>query len=154
MKKILIIIFILGLIFFVFSLVLFLIKPKAPTSTIKTEPTPTPVHIKEPYPTNIQSNPTLIEQYNAEKDYAEQRKKVLDDKPWLLKLPLQGSDYFIVYDTEKNQFIADIYSVPLVDPEIKQQQLLEAKKRALSAIEGLGANLNQEKVVFIEGERK
>lgn len=124
------------------------VKEKKSSISPIVEPTITPFVPNYTPPPNIPTG--FLQQHRSDLQYAEERKKVLKEKPWLLKLPLQSNEYFVIYDTEKNEFIITIYYAKSASSGEKEQQITNAKKNVLQAMREIDINLNREKVVFDE----
>jgi hypothetical protein len=115
---------------------------------------PTPTPFKKPIPSPFPSlSASEAAEFQVELNYALERKKVLEEKPWLLKLPLEGDEYFIVYDTEKSEFHANLYFYEATNSAEKEKQILNAKEKATQAIKNLGIDLSKEKISFDEIKR-
>lgn len=147
-KKIIFIVIIVIII--LLGLILFLIEQQ------KEIPRQTPVL---PTPTPVQSNrflpiatPDMKKEEELERQYGFDRKAFLDEKPWFLHLPLHSSNYFIYYNAEKDQIVADIYFYPLSSVS-KGLQASYAKQDALNALSKVGVDINKEKVVFVEKQK-
>ena len=109
-----------------------------------------------PSPT-ISPTPSLSPELETEKilqeNYAQERERFFQEKPWALKLPLKSSNYFISYDPEQNEFLATIYFTTASEMPI-EEQLNQSKQDALNAMRNVGIIVEQEKVIFFETEKK
>lgn len=108
-------------------------------------PTPTPV--------NIIPRPTIpvemIKEKVLQENYAKERAALLEEKPWLLQLPLKSTNYFISYDTERNEFVASIYAYS--SPSItNEEQFEKARLDVVEAIRGLKVNPDKQSIIYIE----
>lgn len=132
--------FILLILFFFCGIFLFLLEnKKSPVSSPNLIPTPT-VFQGEIKPTFFAPlTEDLIREKELETNYASDRKKLLEEKPWLLSLPLRSDNYFVSYDTEKNEFVIEIY-----------KQVNKAKQNALEELKKIGVDTNKEKFIFME----
>lgn len=138
-------------VFLILTIASFLASKK-PTPGFIINPTPTP--FKKPVLSPFSSlSASEAAEFKAELDYALERKRVLEEKPWLLKLPLEGDEYFVIYDTEKNEFHANLYFYEATNSAEKEKQISNAKEKALQAIKTLGVDLSKEKVSFDEIKR-
>jgi hypothetical protein len=110
-------------------------------------PFPTPTIFKKP----VQPvPPELLNEKMLQENYATKRQDILIDKPWLLKLPLQSSNFFLTYDSEKNEFLVTLYYSLAQGLPPKEQQIAQAKQDATDAGTKVGIFLIQEKVVYFE----
>lgn len=112
-----------------------------------------------PTPTRVQSNmfplivtPDMEKEKELETQYGLDRQVLLEEKPWLLQLPLQSYNYFVFYNVEKDQIIVDVYFY-LSSPVDKSKQINDAKQDALYALNKAGMDTNKEKVVFVEKQK-
>lgn len=121
-------------------------KVKRPTSF----PTPTPVPQTFPTFTPLE----ILREKEAQQNYAGAREQFLEEHPWYLGLPLEHFNYFISYDSEKDEFLATIYFYPAIGFS-KEEQLDQARKDAIEAIRNLtGSDFYTNRVVFFETEKK
>lgn len=97
--------------------------------------------------------PELLQEKGVQEEYAKERAKFLQEKIWLLKLPLKSNSYFISYDPEQEEFLATIYFA-LSSSASKESQLSQAKQDAIEAIRSLGLDPASVKIVFFETEKK
>lgn len=144
--------FLLGALFLVSTyivFVFFIFNNKKP-SNIKPMPTPTPTTIKSVIEPSF--SPELQKEKILEGNYARERQEFLKDKPWFLKLPFKSDNYFIIYNSEKGNFVASIYYFSSSNVS-KEHQLSQAKQDALKALNNNGVDLFKEGVEFIEVER-
>lgn len=149
-KRIIIFISIAGILLLIY--LIFIISISSPKRE-QINPTITPA--QEETSQNIPAPsipPEMKKEKELEGNYALERQKFLEDKPWILKLPLESDHYFISYDIEKEKFIVTIYFYK--SSEIpKNQQIIQARKEALEALNKENVNFFKEDVEFVEFER-
>lgn len=120
-------------------------KKSIPLPVINSVPSPTTVIYP---PASVIINEEMKKEKVAEENYANDRKQFLEEKPWVLKLPLKSEQYFISYNPETDTILATIYyKDDLLD---KNQQLEIAKQNAKEAVVKIGIDLNNQKITFIE----
>lgn len=105
------------------------------TSQKKQPPTPT-IPSYSPPPT-LSVTPDLEATRAGQEQYASDRQNILSQKPWVTKLPIQNSQYFIFYNEVSDQIVVKLYS-------------LEAKQQALDTLNNLGVDLNKQAVSYID----
>lgn len=148
-RKIIIFISIVGILLLIY--LIFILSISQP---IKREVAPTIIPTQEviQYVSPPFVAPEMKKEKELEGNYALERQKFLEDKPWMLKLPLKSDNYFISYDIEKEKFLITIYFYK--SSEIpKNQQIIQAKKEALEALNKENVNFFKEDVEFLEFER-
>lgn len=84
-----------------------------------------------------------------EENYAKERQIFLNEKPWVLSLPLVSDNFFISYDPENSRFLVSIYYTSS-DPSLKEEQLDIAKQEALEELKKINTDLNKEGILFKE----
>ncbi len=145
-KKIIIIL----LVFFISILLLVLFSFGKSSTNIGTTPlAPTPTAFQTQ---NNKGPQTSQQETDAQRNYANDRKSILKSKPWLLKLPLTSSDYFISYDTERNQFLVTVY-YNIYSTIPREEQIASATNDAKVAIQGLGLQLADISIIYYETEK-
>lgn len=146
LNKNLIFILFLGLIIFILIVIISIFSNKK-SSIEKVEPAPTPTPVQITLPTSQIIPTEFIEQHKSDTNFANEREKILKERPWIIKLSLKAYNYFITYNPEKEEIIITLY---FYDQNEREKQLSQAKKDALNTLREIGVNLNKEKVVFIE----
>lgn len=101
----------------------------------------------------LDSSTTIQQESKAQQDYANSRGEFINNKPWILKLPLTGDNYFVSYDPENNQLLVTIYYTSNNIGE-KQRQLNLARQQANQEIIDTQIDLNQENIKYIETKRE
>jgi len=96
-------------------------KKEAPSPSSQISPTTT---IAMPPISNF--TPEQLEEKKLETNYANDKEKTLKDKPWLLKLPLKSTNYFISYSPETDEILVSLY-YSTVSNISKTEQLSLAK---------------------------
>lgn len=139
---IIILILVLGML-----IVLLVLSNKREGGVIESIPTYTPVS-PTPVPFN-RTNVSKEEQLQAEREYAKERQRILNEKPWILKMPLRNEDYFLSYDSELDVFDVTIYISPKYP---KEEQVNRIKQRISKDLANIGVNVNKVKINYTEKE--
>ena len=106
-------------------------------------PTPTIVKANINYPINSKNEREL------EANYAKDREVFIKEKPWIILMPLESSNYFVFYDSEEDKIRAKLYYFPSSIIS-KDEQLKLAKTDVLNTLNKVGVNIEKEKIVFLE----
>lgn len=142
--------FFLIILFLTLALILFIFELSKNNSTPIPPSIPTPTPVK----TIIKPKDPIFNQEEEKKvegNYALDRSLFLQQKPWVLKLPLKNNDYFVFYDVEKDEVVVKIYyAIGLAE---KNNQINLVKQAALDEIKTIGVDLNAQKIVFIEKQK-
>lgn len=77
------------------------------------KPSPAPFLTIPPDPLQIQTE--------ADINYAEAQNKVLDQFPWYNSLPLQETNYFVLFDLQKRTFKAKLYPEQNTNTSVEDQ---------------------------------
>lgn len=132
--------------FLAFTLILlfsaFLLKGSAPSIAPPSPVSPTPA-----------LSPEEQKEKEAQENYAKDRAAFLEEKPWVLKLPLKSPSYFISYDPEQDEFLATVYFSSASETPI-DQQLAQSKRDAIEAIRNLGIDPSVVHIIYFETEKK
>ena len=103
-----------------------------------------------PFSTIVPSTPPSLKQYaTAQGKYAEIRQTFLQQKPWVLDMPIKAATYYIFYDAVADQVIVKLYSSTTSSVPV-QDQLSSAKQQALDALKKENIDPNTQQVVFVE----
>jgi len=130
--------------FFLLGMFLFFLenKNKSPQRN-DVYPTPTIVKANINYPINSKNEREL------EANYAKDREVFIKEKPWIILMPLESSNYFVFYDSEEDKIRAKLYYFPSSIIS-KDEQLKLAKTDVLNTLNKVGVNIEKEKIVFLE----
>lgn len=113
----LLIIFLLSFIILFPRLGLRSIKPIQSPQPVLTVPSASPT----PIPSTLSTEEQIKLQEQADRDFAEQSKKINETYLWLNKLPLQSQRYYVYFDVEEKQFIAKLYPSSVSSNSVDQQ---------------------------------
>lgn len=138
----------IALLLLLFIYLIYLQNTSKPAEKGSALPTPTPV-VVIPEPT---LSAEMRTEKIAEEKYAIERKTALDEKPWLLKLPIRSDNYLVTYDTEKNEFIISLY-VYIHSDSSSEDQIIKAKQDSSNALRELGLDPTRQRIVYMETTR-
>lgn len=83
-------------------------------------------------------------QAEADRNFAQAQKEILENYPWFLKLPILTDQYFVYFDLEKKIFVAKLYiggNKSLVEP---------LKKEVLAALESCDIDTSIYQISWVE----
>ncbi|MDP2649902.1 MAG: hypothetical protein Q8P10_03575 [bacterium] len=113
-------------------------------------------------PTKILPTPTIVQNNNGgnsgnntktqqelEDNYRQQRGEFLQQKPWVLSMPLRADNYFIFYDSGTDQIIVKLYITTLNEPQ-KTQEKNQALGAAQLSLKKIGVKLETQKISYVE----
>ena len=115
------------------------------------QPSPAPIQFFSPSPVStpaINTSQKMGLEKIKQENYAQAREEFIQAKPWVLKLPLKSDNYFITYDPDLDSLIVDLYYLDSSDT--KDQQLVQAKQDALSAMTTIGIDVNKQAIEYLE----
>lgn len=101
---------------------------------------------------NTTSLPETLKEKELQEAYGKERQRFLEEKLWVLELPLISNSYFISYDPELDEFLVTIY-FSSIDADLKNQELSKAKREAIIAIEKLVRKEINENIVYFETKK-
>lgn len=100
-------------------------KPASTPSLILTapvaSPTPFPTSISTIPPSNTPPSDQIRIQSQADQDFATKTNQIKTLYPWLNKLPIQTSNYYVYFDVSLKQFIAKLYPSSASTTPVDQQ---------------------------------
>lgn len=117
-------------------------QPPVPIQTFSPSPSPT----KAP---PISIPPELESEKIKQENYAKTKEEFILSKPWVLRLPLKSTNYFISYDPASDTVIAELYYLEN-NALTQEQQLSIARQTALNAMVLSGIDTNKQKVEYLE----
>ena len=82
----------------------------------------------------------LKKQDQKELEFSKEQEGMIQNYPWLNKLPLQTENYFVYFDVEKKAFVGILYPSGS-DPSLVNSQVAETKARINKELTDLGVNV-------------
>lgn len=145
MRRIDIILLVLALILFAVVVGSYLLIGKTP----QTQPSPVVYFSPSPTPALSLLPPDLEKERVEQENYAKARQEFINQKPWVIRLPLKTEDYFVTYDPDSDIILVKLY-YSSDDVTVKQRQLTQAKNRVLRAMTEIGVDTSQQKIEYME----
>jgi hypothetical protein len=105
------------------------IKPEIPESSPIMSPVPSAL-------SNVYYDPVT-----------EALEKALEEKPWLLELPIASKNYTIDYLGQEKGFRV-LMKIDISSSFSREEQITQIKKEAPEKLEQIGVNLDQEKIYY------
>lgn len=114
---------IIALTIIILIMIIYIIFFSSKNSSVKTNPPPSaePNQNNLTFPQNMPIQDQIKLQEQADRDFTEQSKQLDNSYPWLDKLPIQSTNYFVYFNTDQKQFIGKIYPQKSSNIPIDQQ---------------------------------
>lgn len=94
----------------------------------------------------------LKNEQTLQENYGQIRKQYLNENPWILSMPVQSNNFFISFDSEKEEFLVSLYYYRSSNLS-REEQINQAKDEALIALKSLGLESDKIKIVYTETGR-